>query len=101
MDCAIENGASRRSGLVTDALFERVRAIVTAVAGPLRFPHTVTGETPRWDGGFWLDSVELLEVVLACQQEFPPKPDAGAALDPEALRTLGALAAFIRNTRGD
>jgi acyl carrier protein len=78
------------------AAFDRVRGIVVRIAGPERVPANLEPDTPLGEGGLWLDSVELLEVILACERAFDAGPDAAAAdLPPDALRTLGTLAAWI------
>jgi acyl carrier protein len=74
---------------------DRVKAIVTRVAGPDRTPSAVTSTTPLGEGGLWLDSVELLEVILACEAEFDLTFDADLRLAEEALTTVGSLAARI------
>jgi acyl carrier protein len=56
---------------------ERVQAIVAQVAGASRTPVHAGPETPLVDGGFWLDSVHLLEAIMACEAEF------GIIFDPD------------------
>ncbi len=79
---------------------EQVRAIVARIAGADRCPPDAGAHTPLRDGGFWLDSAGLLEVIMACEVEF------GVAFDPEtdftdeALGTVGALLRVIRAKRG-
>jgi acyl carrier protein len=67
---------------MTDAVLRRVEAIVRAVAGERRIPADANPDTPLGDDGYWLDSVEVLEVILACEQEFATRldqePDLGA-----------------------
>ena len=48
---------------MSDEILARTRAIVERVAGPHRMPEAVTRETKLADG-FWLDSVQLLEVAM-------------------------------------
>jgi len=85
---------------MTDALtLEQVQALVVQVAGPDRVPPDASPDTPLKDGGYWLDSASLLEVIIACEAEF------GVALDPEtdftdeALATPRALFTMIRAKR--
>ena len=81
---------------MTDPVLERVRVIVEQVSGPFRRPAAIGADTPLVADGYWLNSIDLLEVVVACEHEF------GVALEPEqeltaaALRTLGSLAHVIR-----
>jgi hypothetical protein len=42
----------------------RVQAIVTGVAGPNRVPDGAGPDTPLQDGGFWLDSAAVVEVMI-------------------------------------
>ena len=80
-----------------DATLARVEAIVAAVAGPLRQPESAGPDTPLGESGFWLDSVDLLEIVLACEREFD------VVFDPDlvagSLVTARTLADLIRSVR--
>jgi acyl carrier protein len=44
--------------------------------------------------GLWLDSIELLEVVIACEEEFDFEFDE-RDLSPDALATAGTLAGLV------
>jgi acyl carrier protein len=85
--------------MTTAPSFEQVRAIVAQIAGADRCPADAGAHTPLRDGGFWLDSASLLEVIMACEVEF------GVAFDPEtdftdeALGTVGGLVRVIRAKR--
>ena len=83
----------------SDALHGRIRALVRRVAGPSRAPADSGPDTPLTEGGFWLDSVELLEVVVACESEFDLTFDASADLTGRAFETLGTLTELIRAKR--
>jgi acyl carrier protein len=85
------------------AVVQRVQAIVAAVAGPLRTPPAAAPDTPLWGGGYWLNSVDLLEVMIACEHEFGVRFEVGAELTAQALRTVASLAAVIlaKEARGD
>lgn len=83
-----------------DAVLRRVDAIVARVAGPARLPRDPTPETPLGEGGYWLDSVDLLEVIVACEQEFGTTFDADGDLSEENLSTVRSLAdTIMRKTR--
>jgi acyl carrier protein len=75
---------------------ERVQAIVADAAGAGRAPSDAGPETPLVEGGFWLDSVHLLEAIIACESEF------GVIFDPETdftrahLSTVRTLHDLIR-----
>ena len=79
-----------------DPLFDATRVIVERVAGPSRTPPNSGPETRLSGAGFWLDSVELLEVVVACETEFGITFDATRDLADGALDTLGTLTELIR-----
>ena len=64
---------------------ERLVAILADVAGPDRTPEPVGPSTQLSEGGFWLDSADLLEVVLACEEAF------AVSLDPAELAGGGEL----------
>lgn len=78
---------------------EAVHAVVMQIAGAHRIPPNAGPDTPLKDGGFWLDSASLLEVIIACEAAF------GVALEPEtdftdqALATPRALHALIQARR--
>jgi acyl carrier protein len=78
-------------------LAERVLAVVAAVAGPSRTPPHPAPDTPLGEDGFWLDSVDLMEVVVACEKEFGVIFEGETDLTREAMRTAGTLAALIES----
>jgi acyl carrier protein len=80
-----------------DPILRRVQAIVADVAGTKRVPDDAGPDTPLGDEGYWLDSVEVLEVILACEAEFGMTFESGADLQPDTLRTPRRLAALIRD----
>jgi acyl carrier protein len=79
-----------------DPTFDRVRALVGRLAGPERTPASIGPETPLSDGGFHLDSVELLEVMLACEGELGMTFDSDPTATVHALQTLGTLTSAVR-----
>jgi acyl carrier protein len=80
---------------VTDALADRVLGIVLRVAGPSRTPSDAGPDTPLGDGGFWLDSVDLVEVVVACELEFAISFEGESDITRDALATSRTLAGLI------
>jgi len=83
-----------------DAVLRRVDAIVARVAGPARLPRDPTPETPLGEGGYWLDSVDLLEVIVAREQEFGMTFDTNDDRSEKSLSTVRTLADTItRKTR--
>jgi acyl carrier protein len=85
---------------VIDETFIRTCAIIERVAGPQRTPADVSRDT-RLADGFWLDSVELLEVVLACEQEFSIVFSGTGDLDASQMQTIGSLVDMIVKRRQD
>jgi hypothetical protein len=51
-----------------DSPVDRVQAIVTRIARPDRTPPDAGAATPLGEGGFHLDSVDLLQ--MACAEHF-------------------------------
>ena len=82
-----------------DDVVERVTAIVSGIAGSHRTPPKVDPTTPLVDGGFWLNSVDLLEVIIACEAEFNVALDAAVDLTTRDLGTIGSLADLMRAKR--
>ena len=76
-------------------VLDRVRTIVTTVAGPHRTPADVGPGMALGHGGFWLDSIALLEVIIACEVEFGITFDSGADLTAKSLKTIESLAELI------
>jgi len=80
---------------MTDTTLPRVLAIVSGVAGPGRTPPGAGPETALAEPGYWLDSVDVLEVVLACEHEFGIVLADPADLTSETLASVGSLAELI------
>lgn len=85
--------------MTPDPLLDAIRALVERVAGPGRALSDSGPGTPLSEAGFWLDSVELLEVVVACESEFAITFDAARDLTDGAFETLGTLTELIRAKR--
>jgi acyl carrier protein len=79
-----------------DPTFDRVLRLVARQAGPDRTPAVIGPETPLGEGGFHLDSVELLEVMLACESEMQIAFDGDPTANVRALHSLGTLTSAIR-----
>lgn len=77
-------------------LLPEVRALIERIAGPGRTPPDAGPDTPLADG-FWLDSIELLEVLVACESRFGILLDSTSDLQSGAFNTLGTLTALIRS----
>ena len=85
--------------MTEDLVLERVKAIVARIAGPARAPGHVGGDTALGEDGLWLDSLDLFEVILACEEEFGVRLGTDAATVAEALRTVRGLAELISATQ--
>ena len=77
----------------------RLIGILTNVAGPDRTPERVGVETPINEGGFWLDSADLLEVLLSCEAAFSVELDPSTLLPEEAELTVARLMSAIDAVR--
>lgn len=79
-----------------EAVVEGLRAIVARVVGARRVPADAGAGTVLRDGGLWLDSMELLQVVIACEAQFGIIFKPAEDLLGDGLETLGTLAGVIR-----
>ena len=77
-------------------VLERVKALVISIAGARRTPPDAGPDTCLGENGLWLTSVDLLEVIVACEQDFEIVFEAPTDLTAETLRTIGSLAAVVR-----
>jgi acyl carrier protein len=73
----------------------RVLDIVSQIAGPNRTPTDPGASTRLWGGGFWLDSIDLLELMLACDAAFGPVFASMPRSVMADIKTIGDLAAVI------
>ena len=79
----------------TDPVLERTRAVIERVVGPGRIPAE-SGAGTRLVDEYWLDSVELLEVLVTCEAEFGVVFEESRDFENGSLETLGSLVALIR-----
>jgi len=77
-------------------ILARVLELAARLPGVQRFPSDPGSETLLANGGFWLDSVALLELIVACEAAFGICLDPGD-LTPDRLRSAGSLAALIES----
>ena len=81
---------------MTDAsIVARLQKVVAGIAGPTKTPPDAGPDTLLGDGGFWLDSVDLVEVVVACESEFAVTFEGETDLTREALHSVRTLADLI------
>jgi acyl carrier protein len=81
--------------MIPDGFVERVQAVVVRTAGPARTPADAGPDTPLGEGGFWLDSVDLLELIVACESEFGVNFAGETDLTADRLSTVRTLAGLI------
>lgn len=86
--------------MTNDSVLERVQRIVVQIAGPVRTPPDAGPDTPLREAGFRLDSIDLIEMIVACEQEFAVIFAGEADLTPEALTTARRFAALICSKGG-
>jgi acyl carrier protein len=79
-----------------DPVLERVQTIINEIAGPERTPDDAGPATPLGDSGYWFDSLDMLEVILACEREFGAVFEAGTDLTADTLLSARGLAGLIR-----
>jgi len=79
-----------------EEITRQVQDIVAGVAGVHRTPADAGPDTPLGEDGFWLDSVDFLEVIVACEQAFGTEFGAEADVTPDNLRTVRTLAETIQ-----
>ena len=83
------------SPMTGGSLPEQVRQVVARIAGPARTPSDAGPDTPLGAGGFWLDSLDLVEVIVACEEEFAVTFEGESDLTAEALNTVRSLTDLI------
>jgi acyl carrier protein len=84
-----------------DDLSRKLESVIARVVGPARVPPHATPDTPLGEDGYWFDSVDLLEVVLACEQEFGIVFDSSRDLRWQTVATLKSLTDLIHAKLGD
>ena len=94
---AADVGRATSSGAPSppESILARVLAIAARIAGPNRTPLDAGPSTPLWNGGFWLDSLDLMDLMLACDAAFGPVFDGSSGAAIVDTPTAGELAAAI------
>ena len=81
---------------------EMIREIATLVVGAVNLHHidpaSLHADTSMREGGLELDSVDMLEVIVAVEQHFGVKV-ADAETGKKYFRTLGGIAEFVKAHR--
>lgn len=86
------------SGL--DPVLVRVWQTLADVAGPERTPAGPSAACPIGSNGFWFDSIDFLDAVLACEKAFGIAFDPETDFDTSRLRTVGDLVDLVRQRGG-
>ncbi len=76
-------------------LLSRVHLLVTTIAGPDRVPDHASPDTVLGDAGYGLDSLDVLEVILACEAEFSVVFDPADAVTADPMLSARGLADVI------
>jgi acyl carrier protein len=82
-----------------DEILAAVIELADSTEGAVK-QHDSGAATPLSDGGFSLDSLGLIELLMACEDRFGIGLDA-SELQPQQLSTAGSLAAFIQTRLAD
>lgn len=61
----------------------------------------VNSETPIYQDGFGLDSIDILEVSLAISQRYGVKLRSDDKNNTQIFKSLGALSAYIQSQKAD
>ena len=81
---------------MTDAeTLARIETLIAGIAGPDRIPEGAGPDTPLGHDGYWFDSLDVLEVILACEREFGVVFEDGASLNAESLLSARQLATLV------
>ena len=73
----------------------RIQELIARIAGPDRMPDGVGPDTPLGTDGYWFDSLDVLEVILACEREFGVVFEDGSSLNAESLLSARQLASVV------
>jgi len=79
----------------SDAVVQRVVMAIRNGSGVTTLSGALGAETVLLGGGVGLDSIEMLHVISAVEEEFGLTIDEGG-IETRHLRTVGSLAAFVR-----
>lgn len=91
---------------MTDQLEDKLKAmIVDTLALEDIEPASIETDAPLFGpgeegGGLGLDSIDALELALAVHSEFGVKTEENDPKNPEYYKSVGSLAAFIRERQG-
>jgi acyl carrier protein len=83
--------------MTEDPTLDGVQAIVARIAD--RRLVDVGPDTPLAEGGLELDSLRLLQIILACEETFQVAFDPDSDFTAETLETVRTLFDLIRSKR--
>ena len=84
----------------SDQIKEVIGVIVNAVNLHHLPPGSVTASTSLRDGGLQLDSIDILEVVVAIEHHFGVKVGS-AEVAREHFRTIGQIASYVQSLKSE
>jgi hypothetical protein len=70
------------------------------VAGAGRVPAAASAACPLGPNGFWFDSIDLMDAILACEEVFGIRFEPETDFDAARLRTVGDLVQLVRDRGG-
>jgi len=83
-----------------DPLLQRVWEVLARVAGAERAPAVPSAACPLGLNGFWFDSIDYVDAILACEDTFGITFELEADFDSATLRTVGDLVKLVRERGG-
>ena len=75
--------------------------LAARIAGPARAMPAADGATPLADGGYWLTSLDLVDLVVACERHFGVVLEPETDLTAESLQSVGTLAETVARRLAD
>ena len=81
--------------MTDEEILTRIERLIAGIAGPERTPEHAGPDTPLGQHGYWLDSLDVLEVILACEREFGIVFEDGSSLNADALLSARKLAVLV------
>jgi hypothetical protein len=77
-----------------------VWAALVSVAGADRVTGEPGADCPLGPNGFWLDSIDLMDAIIACEDAFGITFALDTDFDASRLRTVGDLVNLVRERGG-
>lgn len=83
-----------------DSILPRVWATLVAVAGADRVTGEPRADCPLGSNGFWLDSIDLMDAIIACEEAFGITFALDTDFDASRVRTVGDLVSLVKARGG-